>query len=258
MSRSNPVENNPHPCKLWLEWKGGPGILSYWDKNKGESGERVEMDVRKKPFRFIFLEQTCTVRGYSKAHKCGVYANEIPDRGTGDHPFTVKLFSDKATIVTGLWADIKDTVTSKRFGGGFAKNVYIAYKDGDKLAIGAIQMSGCALGPWIEFENANRKAIGEQGVVIGCGDKDDSGGVEFYPPTFGLCTITPESNLAAKKLDVDLQAHLQPYFAKADAMIRATPAISTEPEAGAGRRESGLSNEEIDAVAAAQEIEPPF
>ncbi len=233
MSRSNPTSENHHPCKLWLEWKGGPGALSYWDKDKkaedGTEGCRVEIDVKKKPFRCIMLEQTCTVRGYSKVQKSGVFANEIPDRGTGTHPLTVKFFNDKKPVASGLWNDIKDTVTSKRVNGSFAKNVYIAYKDGDKLSIGAIQISGCALGPWIDFQNANRKALDQKGFSIGCGDQDVSGDVEFYPPVFDLCDITPESDLAAKKLDVELQAFLKEYFARTSAPTQAGKAGGGAP-----------------------------
>lgn len=212
MSRSNPTAENPHPCKLWLEWKGGPGHLSYWDKNKGENGERVAMDVKAKPFRCIVLDRTATVRGYSKAHKSGLHSNEVRDTRTD--ALTVKFHSDKQVVASGLWADIKDVVTSKRVGGGFGINLYIAYKEGSELKTGAFQISGCALGPWFEFEKANRKKIEEGGIVIGCGELDTSGGVEFIPPVFGVCAISPESDLKAKKLDVELQAYLADYFAR--------------------------------------------
>ena len=215
MSRSNPTSENAHPCGLWLEWKGGPGHLSYWDKTKGENGERVAMDVKAKPFRCIVLDRTSTVRGYSKANKSGLYSNEVRDTRT--EPLTVKMHADKSIVASGLWTDIKDVVTSKRNGGGFAVNLYIAYKDGSDLKIGAIQIGGCALGPWFEFEKANRKALFERGLVIGCGELDTSGGVEFIPPVFGLCDVSPETDMAARKLDVELQAYLTEYFARAAA-----------------------------------------
>ena len=239
MSRSNPTSDSSHPCKLWLEWKGGPGVLSYWDKDKkgpdGTDGCRVEVDVSKKPFRAIMLAQTCTVRGYSKVAKSGVLANEIPDRATGTHRLTVRLFNDKNPVASGLWADIRDVVTSKRINGSFAKNVYIAYKDGDKLSIGCIQISGCALGPWIEFQKASGKALKKQGFSIGRGVKNDEGEIEFYPPIFGIVPITPESHAKAVELDVELQTHLKEYYAKTTELVHppatvAAPARQSRPE----------------------------
>lgn len=212
MSRSNPKAENSHPCGLWLEWKGGAGHLSYWGKNKGDNGERVALDVKAKPFRCIVLDRTSTVRGYSKAMKAGLFSNEVRDTRTD--ALTVKSHGDKQVIASGLWNDIKDVVTSKRNGGGFAVNLYIAYKDGVDMKIGAIQIGGCALGPWFEFEKSHRKALFEKGLVVGCGDLDTSGGVEFIPPVFGLCEVSAESDMAAKKLDLELQAYLTQYFTR--------------------------------------------
>ena len=230
MSRSNPTAENPHPCHLWLEWKGGPGHLSYWDKNKGENGERVAVDVAKKPFRFIALDRTATVRGYSKHFQSGLHCNEVRDTRTD--ALTVKLFSTKQTVASGLWNDIKDIVTSKRNGGSFGVNLYMAYKEGAELRIGCLQLSGCALGPWFEFEKHNRKAIWEKGLVIGRGQPDESGGVEFIPPTYALCEVTPETDMAAKKLDVELQTYLKDYFARGAAPQAAAP----KPAAAAAPR----------------------
>ena len=81
-------------------------------------------------------------------------------------------------------------------------------------SIGCIQMSGCALGPWFEFFDANRKAVESKCVSITRGEKDDTGGVEFVPPLFAIRDISPETDEAAKKLDVELQSFLTAYFAR--------------------------------------------
>jgi hypothetical protein len=225
MSRSNPSSENPHPCQLWLEWKGGPGHFTYWDKNKGTEGERVALDVGSKPFRCIALDRTATVRGYSKHFQSGLHCNEVRDTRTD--PLTVRLFSTKQTIASGMWNDIKDVVTSKRNGGSFGVNLYMAYKDGADLKIGCLQLTGCALGPWFEFEKANRKGIWEKGIAISMGQQEESGGVEFIPPVFSLCEVSAETDMAAKKLDVELQAYLKDYFARTHA-----PAGAANPAPG--------------------------
>lgn len=249
MSRSNPTENNPHPCQLWLEWKGGDGHLSYYDKTRGDNGERVRLDVDKKPFTFIYLDQTSTVKGYSKPLKVGLFANEVRD--TRVESITVKLHGTKQVVASGLWNDIKDVVTSKRNGGGFAKNVYIAYKDGPGLKIGCIQMSGCALGPWFEFFDANRKAVESKCVSISRGEKDDTGGVEFVPPLFAIRDISPETDEAAKKLDVELQSFLTAYFARSQsAPAPAQPGASNQAAPPDGHHAEDAA---ADSEAAAQE-----
>ena len=256
MSRSNPTAENPHPCQLWLEWKGGEGHLSFWDKNRGENGERVAIDVSKKPFRCIVLDRTATVRGYSKPRKSGLYANEVRD--TRGEALTVRFFDGKEIIASGLWANIKDTVTSKRNGGGFAVNLYMAYKEGNDLRIGAFQIGGCALGPWFEFEKKNRKAILEKGLVIGRGNPEESGGVDFVPPTFGICEVSPETDLQAKKLDVELQAFLTEYFSRAAVPVaHASTPTPTMPHLPAGEAPHPAAAEPTPDAYDAQPEAPP-
>lgn len=241
MSRSNPTIETIHPCRLWLEWKGGVGHMSHWDKTKGENGERVVIDVDKKPFRCIYLCSTVTVRGYSKVRKSGVYANEIPDRSSDT--LTVRFFDGKEIIASGPWQAIKDAVTSKRVGGGFCKNVYIAYKDGAELKIGCLLVSGCALGPWIEFTDKHRKQIEEKGFSIARGPQEENGGVDFFPPIFTLCEITPETDMAAKKLDVELQAFLAEYFAKQHAPQSGAAPAQQQVQSPTGRSKSDEERE---------------
>lgn len=207
MSRVNPTGESAHPCGMWLEWKGGEGCLSYWDKNRGEKGERVAVDVVAKPFVCIPLARTNTVRGYSKATQQGIRANEVTDLKT--QKLSVKFAKSGDLIAEGLWSEIRDTVCSKRNGGGFAINLYMAYKDEDgRLKIGCFQIGGCALGAWIDFEKTAGKAIWQKAVIIGRGNKDTTGSVDFYPPVFALKEISKETDDEAGRLQAEIRAHL--------------------------------------------------
>lgn len=219
MSRSNPIDSTPNPATAWLEWKGKSGQLEYWDKTKQEAV------VVKLPFTFILLDRLSTVRGYNKKMGSGIYANEVRDTLTD--PFVVKAFKG-GIIAEGLWRDIKDRVTSRSVGAGFAINCYIGAKEGDGLEIAALQLTGCALGPWIEFEQAHSKPIAPpddpngkkvkevyaKAITVKAGPKQTEGDIEFIPPVFTITPLKPETNKLAIALDRELQAYLESYFTR--------------------------------------------
>jgi hypothetical protein len=203
MSRSNPQNENPNPATRWFEWKSTEKCFSFYDK-------ATEQNILiKLPFTFILLDRTATVRGYSKKQQSGIHSNEVKD--TRSENLVVKFFKGPA-IAQGLWADIKDTVTAR--GGKFAVNAYIAYKEGKDapLKIGAIQMVGCAVGAWFDFEKAHRKDIYEKAIRVASSELDESGDVSFNRPVFTLADVTAETNAEAVALDKAVQEYFAGYF----------------------------------------------
>lgn len=224
MSRSNPnLDRTPNPAERFFEWKGGDGHLEYWDKAKKEAV------VVKTPFTFIVLDQLATVKGYNKKMKEGFYSNEVRD--TRDQRLVVKYFTG-AKIAEGLWADIKDTVIANK--GGFMSNVYVAYKDGKKLKLGAIQFQGCSLSPWFDFFKKNREKVKTQAVVLKPGDQVE-GDITFTPPLFELKEISPETEAEAVELDKQLQVFLDGYFSRTLTERVAKPGPDAETEGSHGR-----------------------
>lgn len=224
MSRSNPNENTPNPATRWFEWKSAEQCFAYYDKDEKKN------ILCPLPFSFIVLDRTACVRGYNKRLGTGLYSNEV--KSTKDHPLVVKYFSG-GVVAQGLWSDIKDKVTSKQCCGKFALNVYIAFRDaadGGKIKLGAIQMTGCCLGAWFEFEKENRKAIYEQAVTVKTTRHDTSGSVEFYAPEFSLLPVSEETNKEAVFCDVQLQEYFKAYFARSLAGVQ-TPAPANHAEA---------------------------
>lgn len=251
MSRSNPVDTQPNPATAWLEWKGKDGHLQYWDKQKEENV------IVKLPFTFILLDRLATVRGFNKKLQSGIYSNEVRD--TRSDPFVVKLFKG-GIVAEGVWQDIKDRVTSRSMGGVFALNCYIAAKEGDnKLGIAAIQMSGCALGPWFEFEKEHSKAVENpndpggrkiqeyyaKAITITQGQRNEDGDIKFTPPVFSLKDISKESNAQAIALDKELQQYLTGYFGRTHVERTQTPA-HVPPDDGHGG-EAGTTEPEPEA-----------
>lgn len=223
MSRANPNAGVTNPSTRWFEWRGGDGVIRWYDKTKKES---IDIPVdKKKPFRFIVLDVLATVSGYNKKRKSGIYSNEVRDTRTD--PLIVKFF-EGGTIAEGLWADIKDKVVANK--GGFSAVCYIAFKDGPDLKIGGIKFKGCSLGPWFEFQKAHRNDIDTKGVAIVGSEADTTGDVEFKKPIFGIVEISPETNQAAGLLAQELAKFHTAYFSRTTVQ-RAEKDAASQPDA---------------------------
>ena len=232
VSRANPNAGVTNPSSRWFEWRGGEGVIQWYDKDlaaksKDKKAGNVVIKVdAKHPFRFIVLDVLASVKGYNKKRKSGIYSNEVRD--TRSDPFIVKFF-DGDTIAEGVWADIKDKVVANK--GGFCAVCYIAFKDGDELKIGAIQLKGCALGPWFDFQKKHRNDIDTKGVAIVGSEDDTTGDVEFKKPIFVVVEISPETNVKAGELAKELAAFHAAYFSRTT-VARTEKDTASQPDAG--------------------------
>lgn len=204
MSRSNPTNNNPHPCTRWFEFNGGAGEIEYYNKEKKES---VGVPL---PFSFLVLDETAAVRGWHDPSNSAITSNEVRD--TRSDEIVVKCFSG-GELCRGLYSQIRDRVGN--LGGHFSTNLYIGYRDEGVLKLGCLQLKGAALNQWVEFKKAYSSAVREGAVSI-TGTKDGKkGSVSFKTPVFSPKEITPETNQEAIALDRVLQAYLAAYFDRA-------------------------------------------
>lgn len=195
MSRSQPALTNP--ATHFMEWKGGNGELSYWDK------EKKEKVLVKLPLEFLVLDQLSTITGYSKRDKNSYYSNEV--RNVTKDELTVKVAG--TVREHGLYKDLTD-VRAK--GASYTKSVYIAYKVGEDYTIGNIKMNGSALSSWIEFTGT---CIVDNGkVTIERGKKQESSVGDFYPPQFTWSHSSPDEDKIAVNLDKILQVYLSQYL----------------------------------------------
>lgn len=202
MSRSNPTENNPHPCSRWFEWDGSEGQVRYYDKDEKKN------IVVGADFSFILLDRLSTVKGWSDKMESGIYANEVKD--TRAESLVVKYFKG-GVIAEGFYAQIKDRVNAA--GGHFVINCYLAYYDEQKnLAIGSIVFKGAALSAWMDFEKANRKDLYTKAVRINGYDEGKKGKIVFRTPKFFIKDVSDKTNESAKALDKELQTFLDSYF----------------------------------------------
>ncbi len=234
MSRSNP--NITNPASHFMEWSGGKGELSYYDK---ETKENVKVKL---PFEFLVLDELATVTGYNKLDKKSYYSNEV--RNVSKEELTVKVAG--VTRQTGLYKDLAD-VRAK--GGKYAKSVYLAHKVGDDYIIDNFKAAGSALSAWIDFSKGNVVANGK--VIMTRGEKQESGVGDFYPPAFEYVSATPEEDSQAIALDKVLQVYLSQYLAAAEHNRSDDEVHTTTDESQAGVDMSReLTDEELAEVPA--------
>lgn len=204
MSRSNPTNDNPHPCTRWMEWSGSEGNLKYYDK-------ALERDIIiGSTFPFLLLDTLATIKGWHDPSQSGIVSNEV--RKTGSDIMTVRSFKG-GPIAEGLYADIKDRV--KAAGGKFTTNLYVGYKETaqSELKIGSIQLKGAALSEWMEFSKKHYKELNNHAVQIKGFREGTKGSIKYKVPNFELLTVTEDTNSQALALDGVLQEYLSGYLA---------------------------------------------
>lgn len=209
MSRSNNTEIQ-NPASKFIEWKGGKGILRYFDKSRGEKGEDVIIPL---PFTFLVLDRLSTIKGFSDSDQSGFWSNEVRD--LKKEPFTVR--TKKGVVHTGLYSTMAPVLN---MGACYSQSIYAAVKGADgKLEIVNIQMNGCAIGPWIELLKG--KDIYKYAVTIASrSDEKKKGQTVYYEPVFKLNSqIAEETEKQAIELDKQLQEYLAAYFKRTSSQI---------------------------------------
>ena len=235
MSRSNPTDQMPHPCTRWFEWDGERGTVKYYDKTavvkgKEKPGGNIAVPL---PFSFLVLDELAIVKGWHERSESGIVSNEVRDTRT--EAMVVKAFNG-GVLASGFYADIRDKVHSQ--GGRFTTNIYLGFKEDGVLKIGSLQFKGGALSCWMDFKkrcpvNAEKKCreYHLQAVKIGSFVEGKKGSVVYRNPVFGLVPVTDETNVAAAKLDFQLQEYLKSYLdrTRTKAVPAATPTEPDEP-----------------------------
>lgn len=203
MSRSNNT-NLINPATIRYEWNGESGGFKYFDKSKGEKGERVHVPL---PFTFLVLDILSTIKGYSDNLKCGFWSNEI--RNTKTDELTVR--SKRGIEAEGLY----QTVIANRgiVGAKYCQSVYIAvYNEKRELVIANLSLVGSALSAWIEYRKKNDVYKGA--IKVGDMIEKKKGKTVYFEPVFTPVDVKPETDAKAKELDAELQKYLTSYLSR--------------------------------------------
>jgi hypothetical protein len=207
MSRSNQTEL-VNPAVRFFDWAGATGEVTYFDKTRGENGERVAVDL---PFRFLILDKMTQVTGgverYGKYE--GFWSNAIRSTELKTRPLVVR--SKQGVECQGLYEQIKG-----HHGVKFMTGLYIAfYDENEHLQIGYLKLKGAALTAWIEFTKPIKNVYDGAFSIVGRVQKK-KGATTYYEPEFKHTTkLKPETEESATALDRDvLQPYLTAYFAQ--------------------------------------------
>jgi hypothetical protein len=247
MSRSNPVDGARNPSTRWFEWAGGSeGGFVRWYNKETEKHEQVNP-----PFTFLLLDELSTVKGWHEPSESGIFANEVRDMR--QDALVVRSFKG-GELASGIYTTIRDRIIA--IGGHYSASIYIAYKDGEELRIGNLQLKGAALSAWMDFKKAagtKKDANGKQArayfvdaVQIIGHEQQKKGGTVYRVPKFALKETSAATNQQAVALDAELQAFLSEYLKRPKAEAVKQPETSTHepppPDEGPARHFDDLAD----------------
>lgn len=203
MSRTNKSnEGMTNPAGLFLRWDSEHSNWSYWNKEK-EVRENIPMGTP-----FIVLDQLNTVAGFHDTHG-GIWSNEVR-KGTD----TLRVMAGKGNpLAEGPWLKVKEKTGAK-----FAISVYAMASIAGEYKLVNFKLSGCAVGPWIDFvKEVGRKTL-EDDVVLYVKEiaQGKKGKVTYNSPTFAIKTrkLSEEAAKQADEMDTLLQAYLAEYLGR--------------------------------------------
>ena len=192
-----------NPATKFLEWKSDQKGFSYYDKGLAKN---VEVSL---PFKFVFLDELSTVKGWNDASSSGIFANEV--KYLSKEPMTVKAFKG-GEIAKGLYNEIKERV--KNAGGHYSKSVYIMLENG---ALANIQLKGSATQQWGEFVKSYKNKITNNWVEVNSATENKKGKVVFSIPNFSIgADIDSGFSQYADACFDELESYLKTYLAKVD------------------------------------------
>lgn len=193
-----------NPAKQFLKWKGTGGF-EYFDKTKGEKGEKISVPL---PFTFMALDTLATVKGYSDSGQSGFWSNEV--RNIGKDVLTVRT---KAGIAAkGTYSEIMANKVCT--GAKFCQSVYVVASIGGKPEIVNIQMMGTALSAWIDFTKNNK--IFKGAIKVASMKQGKKGATTYQTPIFEAIEATPEADAQAKEMAKELKTYLDTYLGKSE------------------------------------------
>lgn len=211
-NRKNAIQGGDaikNPATKFLSWKSNDQAFSYYDKDKQENV------LVKLPFKFLFLDQLQSVKGWSDALSGQIISNEV--KTVSDQELNVICYhknnkgeATKTTIAKGLYSQIKDAVVSA--GAKYHKSIYIMLEDG---TLANIQLKGASVKEWSDFFNRSKKRLADEWIVIDSVKAGKKGAVKFTTPEFKFeRSISDSESEQADEVFNELDAYLQQYLKK--------------------------------------------
>lgn len=171
----NTGSGSSNPAKKFIQWKSNDKNFSYFDKSKGEKGENVAIPL---PFRFQFLEDFHTIKGWNDKTESGIYSNEV--KYISKEELTVKAFKG-GEIASGLYSDIRSKVRDA--GGVYHRSVYIVLEDGE---IANLSLKGSAVSEYSNFMDKDGGKIESYWIEVNGAEDKKKGATKYSTPIFSI------------------------------------------------------------------------
>jgi len=228
MNRKTKVVESP--CTKFLKWstlededgKIVNGVWQYYDKDLGEKGEKVNIEL---PFKFALIsDELVTIKGFSKAKQCGIWSNEVRK------PEQILTVRDKDGIIAefSLKEYKNNKAILKEAGASYCKSIYIAVNGENGWEMMNIQAKSSVLtggadpenmteddkqDGWFGFTKYNKGKLLSNMINVDSYKLRRNGKVRFSVPTFTIGeVISPENIDALEKLNDELEDYLKFYF----------------------------------------------
>ena len=202
MSRSD-NEKAKTPSKVFLEWNGTKGGFHYFDKSKGEKGEKVHVPL---PLNFMVLDTLVTIKGFSDSTQSGFWSNEIKSKNLSKGILVVR--NKSGIVAQGTYSEIMANKATT--GAKFCQSVYIAFKMNGESIMGNIQMKGAALKAWIDFGKVTD--IYKDAITVATMKDGKKGVTKYKIPVFEKVPADKMAEEKAIEMDKELKAYLDLYF----------------------------------------------
>ena len=190
-----------NPTSNYLEWKSNDKAFSFYDK---QSGQNVKVEL---PFKFLFLQNYHTVKGWNDASSSGIYSNEV--FYIGSEPMTVRAFKG-GVLAEGLYKDIKTAITNA--GGKYHRSIYVMLEDG---SVANISLKGAAVRQWSDFMEANKNLVDNQWNEVNDANEGKKGSIKYSTPNFVLGkSLSKADSSKADDVANELKTYLDAYFNK--------------------------------------------
>ena len=205
MSRTKPRSTgSSNPATKFLQWNTQASAWEFYDK-EAQMSKTLPQDTG-----FIILDQLITAKGWDDRKNSAIWSNEAYTVGD---KFTLR--NKDGIVATGTWAEVKTVHGVK-----FTKSVYAMAKVGEGYELVNLQLKGCALTAWIDFEEkvgGSNRLEGDVVVAVIEAIEDRKGVVTYNRPIFSIVsnTLSDEAALQADRMDGTLQEYLSSYL-KAD------------------------------------------
>jgi len=206
-----------NPATKFIDWKSDDKCFSYYDK---EAQEKKQIPL---PFKFLVLDELCTIKGWNDTSSSAIYSNEV--KFISKEVMTVKPFKGNE-IAKGLYKDIKEKIVAA--GGHYTKSIYIMLEDG---SLANIQLKGSAVKKWGEFTQKIRNRLPDEWVQVASALDGKKGAIKFSTPEFSFFKSLSESemDLADEAFNI-LETYLKAYLVKSEPIVEDVDFVNNDDD----------------------------